>query len=57
MGISIADAREMSLWEYQGVLHENNALHDPKGPQATPPDASRVRADLDRIGSDSRYTH
>jgi hypothetical protein len=56
MGIGLADARAMSLWEYEAMLTEYNARHDPKGTPVAKPSKAKVRSHLDRLAADPRFT-
>lgn len=57
MGVSLGDARAMSLWEYEAMLTEHNARHDPKGTPVAKPAKEKVRRHLDRLAADPRFTH
>ena len=57
MGIGPGNARKLSLWEYEAMLTEYNARHDPKGTPVAKPSKEKVRMHLDRLAADPRFTH
>lgn len=47
MGLSMADARSLSWWEYSALLHGHQPPEEEQPPEA--PDADFVNARMDRL--------
>jgi hypothetical protein len=59
MGMSLADADGLSLYEYEELLWHNNEAYEPDGPSAAaaPPNPERTRRVLDQIRANPLLTH
>ncbi len=56
MNVPPSEARCLSLWEYEALLHGWNEAHS-AGDDVEAPDPAKALALLDRINSDPRLTH
>lgn len=56
MGVTVSDARSLSLWEYEALLHHWNRAHGGEEP-IDPEDAEATVARLAEINLDPRFTH
>lgn len=54
MNIGPGDARALSLWEYEALLHHWNKAHSTDDIKAPDPEATQRM--LDKINSDPRFT-
>lgn len=56
MGVSRADAMDLSMWEYEARLWHWNEAHKASD-DVEPPDPVKAMRLLDRANSDPRLTH